>query len=64
MITDPTNKMVREIIRIYQDRVLGIAFLVLVPAAILLGLPTDSIVHLLTGGIPYHKLIMQQIVPL
>ena len=42
MITDPTNKMVREIIRIYQDRVLGIAFLVLVPAAILLGLPTGQ----------------------
>lgn len=42
MINDPTKKMIREIIRVYQDRVLGISFLVLVPAAILLGLPTGQ----------------------
>ncbi|MCR5496133.1 MAG: DUF998 domain-containing protein [Treponema sp.] len=42
MKTDPTKEIIREIIRTYQDRILGLTFIVLIPSAILLGLPTSQ----------------------
>ena len=42
MTNDPIQKISRKIVRIYQDRILGFSFIFLIPAAILLGLPTSQ----------------------
>lgn len=42
MPNDPTLNVTRKIIRTYQDRILGFSFIFLIPASILLGLPTSQ----------------------